>query len=543
MEAKRKTNTVYTECTVKLDNKNLKHEDGLLIVPAVVTAEGVHNRSWKKGDAIVNALPYFNGLNVTDSHPPRFNNDPAAPWDYGVPDVFGYSRNDKIEEQDDGRPGIWLEMALFEDTQVAKEVENGERDSISIGFMALMVDESGVFNGEDYDTIEVAIVPDHIAILKPNEKPACTPEHGCGIRAGNSHSKAPPSPFLFKAAMADCIDGPGTPQAWLCDKEGQLRICLDIPADNAEGWRWYEWEKEEVIVDLEEMGYNPVLLEEDGDFFAYPLSDKTFEKERTGWWGAKEEPEDWSPWERPVMITYGYADGEWEATKYSYFKGGTDAADNTNELKQQPVAVRAVAKLDRGQPPKTPIDNPGGDTIGDNKEKGDTPPKDDKDQDGKALDELRTKNTTLGAEVESLTNERDELKVANEKLANELVDLLREKLLSANGELKPENVEKMELDNLREELEKAERVVVINELVELTKKPADTFANEELSSLKKMLRLIAPAENTKTDPAAEPKGQNGKKGNFGLRGGNNTSENGERDYGLGIGKPQPYSSE
>jgi len=61
-------------------------------------------------------------------------------------------------------------------------IQDGERDSVSIGFYTQVDEENGEWNDEEYDAVQRNILLDHLAILKPDQEGRCSTENGCGIR-------------------------------------------------------------------------------------------------------------------------------------------------------------------------------------------------------------------------------------------------------------------------------------------------------------------------------------------------------------------------
>ena len=64
---------------------------------------------------------------------------------------------------------------------------DGDIIEVSTGYFADKLDESGEFEGEEYDGVQINLRPDHLAIL-PNTIGACSVDDGCGFPRTNADS-------------------------------------------------------------------------------------------------------------------------------------------------------------------------------------------------------------------------------------------------------------------------------------------------------------------------------------------------------------------
>lgn len=141
-----------------------EHESGFITVKAAITrtgvmpyrmADGSIRRELKHPDEILSdkTVESANGIPVTNTHPPEL-------IDTKNYDVYlrGSTHNDATVEDDK----IVVTETIFDDNLIAY-ILSGKREQISIGFTADVEEESGEFEGNEYDAIQRNITINHIA--------------------------------------------------------------------------------------------------------------------------------------------------------------------------------------------------------------------------------------------------------------------------------------------------------------------------------------------------------------------------------------------
>jgi len=156
-----------------------------LVVPVVALVEGVLQGATSETPEFVAAsefskvVPSWNARPVTMGHPQRNGAYVSA----GSPDVMetetvGFIFNTFQDETK-------LKMEMWVDTQVAPDsllsrFESGEEIEVSTGYFCDVTPTEGFHNNAQYFGVQSNIIPDHLAILEPGEKGACSWEDGCG---------------------------------------------------------------------------------------------------------------------------------------------------------------------------------------------------------------------------------------------------------------------------------------------------------------------------------------------------------------------------
>jgi hypothetical protein len=173
--------SIYTPVTKYWEGKEY------IVVPVVMMVEGVHNGSrgpvFHSASELAQSAPKWDGMPVTISHPQINGNFVSANSDevyssWGVGHVSNtYMDGKKLKAE------AWLDVqklvALSPETLAA--VRAGKILEVSVGVFTEETNETGVWNGEQYNTISSNHKPDHLALL-PGEVGACSVMDGCGIR-------------------------------------------------------------------------------------------------------------------------------------------------------------------------------------------------------------------------------------------------------------------------------------------------------------------------------------------------------------------------
>jgi hypothetical protein len=174
-----------------------------LVAPLVLVREKVLNGGYLSPDEIQSSEYGWDGRPVTappntdaSGHP---TNEDGEFISANRPDVIesmrvGFLGNveyvDDLQTENDEasahglRGEAWIHLksvAAVGDAakQATKAMAKGDTLEVSTGYYHIPVDESGEFNGDDFDQRQTNLMPDHLALL-PNEKGACSWEDGCG---------------------------------------------------------------------------------------------------------------------------------------------------------------------------------------------------------------------------------------------------------------------------------------------------------------------------------------------------------------------------
>lgn len=133
----------------------------------------------------------WNGRPLTRRHP-EMNGQLVPAGDPAVFDtqVVGIVFQSEFT-QDKLKMEAWIDKEYGADIiERAENAKEGEKIEVSTGYFSNDEDAGGEFKGQSYGSIQRNIVPDHLAILAPNEKGACSWEDGCGAMRVNVRSTA-----------------------------------------------------------------------------------------------------------------------------------------------------------------------------------------------------------------------------------------------------------------------------------------------------------------------------------------------------------------
>lgn len=136
------------------------------------------------GRPVVYDHPFVDGLAVSASSPSVME---------GV--AFGQLFNTSLKDKK-LKTEIWINNARVERMSddikdaVTRLKEGDETVEVSTGLFTMSEETSGEFNGEVFEAIWRNVVPDHLAVLPPGVKGACSVEDGCGAPRSNQMKPA-----------------------------------------------------------------------------------------------------------------------------------------------------------------------------------------------------------------------------------------------------------------------------------------------------------------------------------------------------------------
>ena len=170
-----------------------RYHDGRahMVVPAVAIVEGVLNNSFVSGEEIARSEPAWNGVPVPLQHPEENGRHVSAnsperidEWCIGR---FFHAHFDPESRSLKGELWINLERAQEIAPDMVESLEKGEPLEVSTAYFADGTKQSGVFNGEEYSSVDANLRPDHLAVL-PGAVGACSWKDGCGAPRFNEAS-------------------------------------------------------------------------------------------------------------------------------------------------------------------------------------------------------------------------------------------------------------------------------------------------------------------------------------------------------------------
>lgn len=190
--------------------KNTRRErlDGreYLVVPVVMArTDVVMNGGLIPADEI--HAPSWNGVPVTMGHPNDADdsmgsaNSPKAYTRRAVGRIFN-AEFDGVKLRAEAWIDIHKANAMW--PGIIMNLEQGEPMDVSTGYFSDDFPAKGVVNGREYNTLQRALKPDHLALL-PGEIGACSWEDGCGVRANRSKANMPKAKGKEKSAVANAL--------------------------------------------------------------------------------------------------------------------------------------------------------------------------------------------------------------------------------------------------------------------------------------------------------------------------------------------------
>jgi hypothetical protein len=145
--------------SVEADNLQIKEDDETLIVPAVITREGVYDYDgmliYEPASEVEKAA--FTALNawVVEEHPPEIIlSKPQL--------IRGTVQNPKFDKD-----RIKAELVFFKNRcspQYLEHIKSGRARSVSIGFFFDCIPQPGEFKGQHYEYVKRDILIDHVAV-------------------------------------------------------------------------------------------------------------------------------------------------------------------------------------------------------------------------------------------------------------------------------------------------------------------------------------------------------------------------------------------
>ena len=125
------------------------------------TADGKVSRELKGPASVLSAeaLSTLKDAPVTVDHPREFVD--ASSWKQHS---VGHVSADPMPGEDPERPGTIVGSLIVNDQAAIDAIDAGSLKEVSLGYYATIVDESGVYDGQDYDRVQLDPVYNHVAL-------------------------------------------------------------------------------------------------------------------------------------------------------------------------------------------------------------------------------------------------------------------------------------------------------------------------------------------------------------------------------------------
>lgn len=157
------------------------------VYPSVILVEGVHHGAigeptFYPAEVLQASAPAWNGQPVTIGHPQDAQGAYVSAG--SKPDGHIGRLTNVMYGAGKLRAEVMLTVAKAHQHRpgLLNALDSGAMMDVSTGLFGQEVRESGIWNGEAYQTRLTAIQPDHLALL-PGGAGACSWADGCGIRA------------------------------------------------------------------------------------------------------------------------------------------------------------------------------------------------------------------------------------------------------------------------------------------------------------------------------------------------------------------------
>ena len=178
-----------------VNNEKLKTRyeelDGVkyLVAPAVMVREQVLNGELLPAEEIERSVDGWNGRPLTIHHPvgedgkPVTANSPESIEKFGIGLIFNVKYDPESTKL---KCEIWFDVSKKDrddDTKAAYDaIVNSKPLEVSTGyFVTEPIDNSGKFDGEEFNGVQKYVLPDHFALL-PGDVGACNWNDGAGVR-------------------------------------------------------------------------------------------------------------------------------------------------------------------------------------------------------------------------------------------------------------------------------------------------------------------------------------------------------------------------
>lgn len=194
--------------TIKMNNSITSRQELLdntqhTVYPVIMINEGVHNRVLYTEDELNRTVQNWNNAPISINHPNDQNGNPIS---CNSPDVHNKQVIGKVFNVHMDSKNLKGELYINNNkaNQLLPDlftfIENEGKMEVSTGLFSDDIHQNGVFNGEEYDSIAVNILADHLALLT-NSVGACSWSDGCGIRTNKDKKED----FMTKKKEEDFV--------------------------------------------------------------------------------------------------------------------------------------------------------------------------------------------------------------------------------------------------------------------------------------------------------------------------------------------------
>lgn len=186
--------------------ERVETDDGeFLKATGVLAKEGVYqypransdrpHRELLPGEALDESSDAWDHIPVALDHPVD-EDGIATVFDAGVeePPIIGDIRNPAAQDEKETelKGEAWFDLSQSGDHDghfdaIIDALENDETVETSAAYRANRANESGMFHGERYDSVQRPLLPDHVAVFSPGSGKTgnCSVEAGCGVGRAN----------------------------------------------------------------------------------------------------------------------------------------------------------------------------------------------------------------------------------------------------------------------------------------------------------------------------------------------------------------------
>lgn len=167
-----------------------------LVAPVVAIRAGVLNAELVPADEIQKSVKLWNDVPIPIDHPLR-GDEKISARDIEVIEKVVVGRFYNAYYDDEKLKGeLWIDIEKAKKVggdalKALEKLQNGEPLEVSTSYFTDVSDETGTYNGEEYDGIQYNLRPDHLALL-PTGIGACSWQDGCGAPRVNQEGDPMP---------------------------------------------------------------------------------------------------------------------------------------------------------------------------------------------------------------------------------------------------------------------------------------------------------------------------------------------------------------
>ena len=166
-----------------IEIRSVTDEENFLRLECVVATEAVteypeyNQKVYKPAKELRDAVYTLDRGLITYSHPENAMRKVVTHPE----DIIGKVDNPEFdEEKKDLKCDLLVDKNMTDD-EIIEMIQNDQVTEVSLGYYCSWIEESGEFEGEEYDAIQANYVVDHVALVPPNKEPRLGLEQGVGL--------------------------------------------------------------------------------------------------------------------------------------------------------------------------------------------------------------------------------------------------------------------------------------------------------------------------------------------------------------------------